>query len=555
MTSKISAPEKAVATKMKIDRSKKLREEQEADRKKRLEDKQAKDAEKRKAVEEKRKAIEEKRKAMEDKRKDIARGTAAKDKVASGTPSVRSVGKPGGTKPAAPKSTNATDGINKTTLSSASNRTLTTKRTTPGLTASSSASQRGISNGTAAGASKISKPVSFTGSRPLPHSAARKPAASKGVPTSSAPSRIIIKPQGTKVTTRVPLSSSRLVSARASSTAATTASSTTSTAATKQARPLTSARLGTKSASAPSKSETRGGKSSSSATSAIRASKSPALTSPSRTGTSSGRGAAASGSSRVISSSKSTSVGRGPATSTGVRKPLDFTKSPSGVMKSPSRIPKSNTKLTTARSPKAATRVPSKSPTKASGSKPTSTAAKKVDAKKTTRLSSKKEESVKDVDPQMKAANLLVSDVTGVEISAPPTTNEIDKVAGTLIHIGSDETSPCPGGDGAASSEAPLAFTPAEAQRAGEIISLQTSLSKELQSKLPRVGEVLDGSDEAAADDVENVTANQRDILENFNGILKTEEGEKPQQLQEEEREERRKVCVTFSLKSTAVIF
>lgn len=61
-----------------------------------------------------------------------------------------------------------------------------------------------------------------------------------------------------------------------------------------------------------------------------------------------------------------------------------------------------------------------------------------------------------------------------------------------------------------------VAFTPTTAERVGQIISSQTSLSKELQSKLPRVGESIGGSGNGAEPEEESRPEDTREELEDI---------------------------------------
>lgn len=61
-----------------------------------------------------------------------------------------------------------------------------------------------------------------------------------------------------------------------------------------------------------------------------------------------------------------------------------------------------------------------------------------------------------------------------------------------------------------------VAFTPTTAERVGQIISSQTSLSKELQSKLPRVGESIGGSGNGAEPEEEARPEDTREELEDI---------------------------------------
>lgn len=592
-TTKTPAPsmtDKSAGAKLKVDRSKK-QEEQEAERKKRLVDKQAKDhervrmAEKRKTMEEKRRAMEEKRKTMEEKRKDIARKVSMKDKVASGTSSARAVSKPSmkessvtmGAKSAAPRSVCATDGAkaqsdNKTALSSASSKALATEKATPGLATSTSAVPKGISNGTATAPGRISKPVTHTTSKLVPSSTKRS---SKAIPTSSRPlsSRVASSnPQGVKVTSKVALSSPRPQSARTYGAA--TATTTNKVMPTKQVRPPTSTRLVTNPTNAPSKSVTRV-KTTTPGTSSTKVARPP--TSTSHTGISrAGKVPTTSSSSlRVAPASKTTGSGRGTATSVGVKKSVDVTKSPSRI---PKTFAKTTTKTTitkpaSANSPKVSTKLVSKPSPKVSGSRFTSTTGKRQDVKKTIKLSIREDESVDTptsktglmLDPGKESDDLLVSDVIGAESCVMPDKNGVDELPVTSVPTGSDVTSPSPPVvDSSALSDTPVLFTQATAQRAGQIISLQTSLSKELQSKLPRLGDVLDSAEGSGED--ENLVQREKkpnienelkydDVngqLEDCMGLSKSGYSEVTVNrsdviveaiVEEEEREERKRVC------------
>lgn len=77
--------------------------------------------------------------------------------------------------------------------------------------------------------------------------------------------------------------------------------------------------------------------------------------------------------------------------------------------------------------------------------------------------------------------------------------NGVAQVAGPLVTDGSGHSELHPATDTDASSQD--AITPGTAERMGQIISSQTSLSKELQCKLPRLGEGIATSGELSSED------------------------------------------------------
>ena len=556
------------AAKMKKDRMKKLKEEQEEERKKKLEEKQAKERE--------RLIMAEKRKAMEVKRKETARLATMKDKVASSSSSTKTASKPS-VKEVAPvsksatlRSVHATDGAktlsgNKTTLSSASSGALATKKT-------------GISNGSATVPSRISKPVASNTSRLVSPTAAAstKPSLSKMVLAPSRPGGTKVtssNPQGIKATFRVAPPSSRPQSTRTSGAA--TTGTTNKIASSKQARlPAPSSTcLGV--TSDPSKSATQV-KSNSPAAGRTKVAKPESSVISSSTATSPGKAATALRNNlRAASVAKTTGSGRGAAPSFGVKKSLEVNKASSKIPKTLSKTGTrtTSTKATSLSSPKVATKVVSKTSPKVSGGKLTSTTGKRPDVKKTTKLSAKKEEPVKDVvTSKSKTGTDDVMEVIETEISVLPDRNGVDELPVTSVPADTDMMLPCPPEvDSSPLSDTPISFTQATAQRAGQIISLQTSLSKELQSKLPRLGDVLDSVEGNIGDENIALRENERNgdnRLKSVDGdnqldddaglygprdiqlstnhvevvveLMVDEEGKKT----EEEREERRKVHI-----------
>ena len=566
---------KAALAKEKLDKARKLKEQKEEERKKKLEEKRAKEQEKAEAMAERRKAMEEKRK-QELSQKSTSSVPAKTTAVKAARPAVPK----SGTKPAVAKPTDTTDGAkskltNKTTLSTASAGPLAEKKPVPSTTNATTVaatSSKVVPNG---GTSALPQSTKKTGTGLTSSTNTKRPAMTGSRPASSkAPSTSSTRT--TKATTLTSKSASSISSSKTQATKPAVKSSSLASSG-----PRTSATASKQSEKTQASGASSAGvKSSLASRPTIARTSKPAVKTHTGVGGSGDTGSKGSpGSTRPGGVSKA-AVASSPKTR--IKKPADVTSkaSPRSPLKSAvtTQSPRSGTKVTPARGlvksgagpvSKTPTRMVSdkKQGTKKSPTKGESGSEKRVPKKADSGAAVEKEKKIEEDSVAVAAEeNKIV-----VGNNEVPERNVVPEVSDMLILEG---TEPHPATD--ATSTDMVALTPTTAQRAGEIISSQTSLSKELQFKLPRVGEVLESESkereihseevrlqsdatkietedlekpeklEATPIDLKEVavatiSTNLRDLPENFSAQLKLEEEEKRQQ-QEEEREERKKV-------------